>query len=295
MSAARGSFRFVRPIGLGALAALVLFFAMIALKAPRHDHNWQPDAERVAQVKRDGETFHIRQYRDWEWTARGAASDNWMATPALNVSEVRQAWFVVEPHPGLAVMAHTLVIFEFESGDLIGLSIEARKEADEDYSVIGGAFRQFELLYQWASPKDLLTRRAITLERDLYMYPLALTQAETETYLGALLARTAALETRPRFYNTLTSNCTNELAKTAGLDWRPAFVVTGKSAEALDAMGRISGDGDFATKKARAEIDDVVRALSDQAHAAFNARLIYHLRKDDDADAVRPLQSGPDD
>ena len=44
---------------------------------------------------------------------------------------------------------------------------------------------------------------------------LALSQAEAEAYLTALLEKTVSIEQRPRFYNTLTSNCTNELAKAA--------------------------------------------------------------------------------
>jgi hypothetical protein len=37
----------------------------------------------------------------------------------------------------------------------------------------GGAFNKFELMYYWASPRDLMTRRAVMMDRELYMYPLA--------------------------------------------------------------------------------------------------------------------------
>ena len=187
---------------------------------------------------------------------------------------MRRVWFVVEPHPGLPVMAHTLVLFEFEQGELIGLTVEARKQASEKYSALRGTLNAFELIYQWATPRDLLTRRAVYMDKALYLYPLVLSQAETEAYLRVLLEQTQRIEHHPRFYNTLTSNCTNELAKSAGLGWHPAFVLTGGADKALFDMGRIEGEGDFESIRAKARIDPRVIALAAHDESDFNAGLV---------------------
>jgi hypothetical protein len=135
-------------------------------------------------------------------------------------------------------------MFEFGEGDLVGLTIEARKESRETYSALGGAFNKFELMYYWASPRDLMTRRAVMMDRELYMYPLQLSQAEAEAYLTSLLEKTISIEERPRFYNTLTSNCTNELAKAADHALAPGLHSDGRGGRrAVHAQGRISGRG----------------------------------------------------
>ncbi len=262
-------------LAMGVVLALVVLWHFA--RSPRADRDWVADLAEQARVETDGDLIRIQNYRDWTWNQAGATQENWTTSPAFRIEDVRSAWLVVEPHPSMKVMAHTLVVFAFADGAPIGLSVEARKEQGEKYSAFKGAFRAYELSYQWASPKDLLTRRAITLERELFMYPLKLSQAELEAYLGALIERTHALEKRPRFYNTLHSNCTNELAKSAKLNWDTAFIFTGRAAEALDRMGRISGEGDFAAKKARARIDTLVRTHGEKSEAELNALLMFRL------------------
>lgn len=259
---------------LACLAALLVFLAAVLAKAPRHDRSWQPHLSRLPLVAVEDGQFSIRDYRNWSYPAGERPVQEWDDLPALQLGDVRKAWFIVEPHPGLPVMAHTLVLFEFEGGELIGLTVEARKQSGEKYSPVRGTFNAFELIYQWASPRDLLTRRANHLGHELFMYELVLSQSEAEAYLVALLEKTQRIERRPRFYNTLASNCTNELAKAADLDWHPAFVFTGRSPEALHAMGRIAGDGDFGELVAAARIDPLVRAVADFPEDRFNAAMI---------------------
>ncbi len=265
--------RWLGAIGMAAGLAIALFILAVNLQAARHDRPWRDDLAHTPQVEWTARRFAITPYRDWTYSPQAPLTRDWMQAGPLVIADVRRAYLVVEPHPGLPVMAHTLVIFAFEEGEAIGVSIEARKEADEDYSPLRGTFNRFELLYQWASPKDLLTRRAVMMDRALYMYPLVLDQAETETFLAALLAKTEAIASRPRFYNTLLSNCTNELAKSAGLGWDPAFVFTGFAGDALYREGRIAGEGPFATVKAAARIDAHVVSIAGSDTGAFNAAL----------------------
>ncbi len=263
-----------RAIFLACLAALLVFAIAVLVKVPRHDRSWQPHLSRLPVVSLNDGRFSIQEYRDWSYPAGGEPVQVWKTLPELQVQDVRRVWLIVEPHPSLPVMAHTLVLFEFQDGELIGLTVEARKQAGEKYSPLRGALNAFELIYQWATPQDLLTRRANYLGHELYMYPLALTQGETEAYLTALLDKTKHIETHPRFYNTLTSNCTNELAKAARLSWHPAFVFTGKSPDALYRMDRIAGDGAFEELKANARIDPLVKSIAAETGARFNAALI---------------------
>ncbi len=266
--------RWAGPVGSAVALGLALFVTAINLQSPRHDRAWRDDLAFTPHVNWQDDRFTLAPYRDWTYSEAAPLTKDWREAGPLAMRDVREAFLVVEPHPGLQAMAHTLVIFTFENGEAIGVSVEARKEADEDYSPLHGTFNRFELLYQWASPKDLLTRRAVMMSRELYTYRLVLDQAETEAFLAALLAKTDAISGRARFYNTLSSNCTNELAKAAGLSWDPAFVFTGYAGEALHREGRIGGEGPFADVKAGARIDSHVVSIAALDPQAFNAALL---------------------
>lgn len=265
---------FWKPILVGLVAAFGLAIIYVFTKTPRHDRDWQPHLSLLPKVNFADGQFSIQDYRDWTYSETDVVEQKWVDLPAHQIGDVRTAYLLVEPHPGLSIMAHTLAIFEFADGNMIGLTVEARKEADEKYSPFLGALRKYELGYHWASPRDLLSRRAVWMKRDLYLYKLELSQDEVEAYLVTLLEKTIAIENRPRFYSTLHSNCTNELAKSAGLPWQTAFLLTGKSAEALHKLGRIANDRPFEDVKAAAKIDDILRQISEFPHDEFHASLI---------------------
>lgn len=269
----------IRPILLGALAALLPFLLVIYTKTPSQTRVWQSHLSVAPRVVLSGRYASIAPIRDWTYHKDGPASEDWRPASDVDLARLKQVWFVVEPHPGVPMMAHTLVLFEFHGGDLLGLTIEARKQEHERFAPIAGAFRRFELVYVWAEPRDLLTRRAVYLDHELYIYPLDLTAEQAQAYLFALLERTAALHERPRFYNTLHSNCTNELAKTAGLAWDPAFILTGQSDEALFHRGIVRGTS-FEDARAQADMTDTIIALNDKAAQVFNADLLQALRSD---------------
>ena len=268
-----------RIVLLALVAALIVFLVTVLTRTPRHDRDWVEHLSVTPQLRKTGETWQVSPVRNWSYDRAGPKAREWIETAELDPERLERVWLMVEPHPGFDMMAHTLVLFEFEGSDLIGLTIEARREKGEKYDPVRGALGRFELLYVWASPRDLLTRRAVYLDHEVYLYRLELTPGEARAYLTALIERTAAIEARPRFYNTLTSNCTNELAKSGGLAWHPAFILTGGAARALHGRGRIAGE-DFDAVKAAADMTKTVRALSAEPPERFNAALLQRLGPD---------------
>ncbi len=268
-----------RPVmaGMIGLLALLAVLEIAVLSArPRLDRNW---VEHLAiaptvDVREDG--FSVAPVTDWAYAGEEPASKEYGAHRD-RFADLKNVWFVVEPHPGMKPMAHTLVLFEFADDRMLGLTIEARREANEKYSALWGAFNRFELAYIWSTPRDLLTRRAVMLQHDVLVYPLALTADQKETFLRNLLAETQALAARPRFYNTLFSNCTNELAKTAGLPWNYAFVLTGYSAEQLHRMKLIPGET-MADARRKALVSEEARRWANLPAADFDRALLAELR-----------------
>ncbi len=265
-----------KPILFAILAAAVVFFIAVMTKTPRHDRQWVEHLSVTPKVRRQGNAWQVSPVRDWSYDRHGPVAREWIDTGMLAPERLKRVWLMVEPHPGLDIMAHTLVVFEFDTGQTIGLTIEARREVGEKYDPLRGAFGRFELIYVWASMRDLLTRRAVYLDHEVYLYKLELAPQEARAYLTSVLERTAAIEKRARFYNTLTSNCTNELAKSGGLSWDPAFVMTGGAARALHRRGRIAGE-DFERVRAAANVTGEIRALNNVPAGPFDAKLLAIL------------------
>jgi hypothetical protein len=161
---------------------------------------------------------------------------------------------------------------------LLGVTIEARREDGEPYSALRGIFNAFELSYVWASARDLLIRRAVMLDHETFVYPVEMTDAQKQSLLRRLLQRTEELETTPRFYNTITSNCTNELAKAAGFNWAPAYILTGRSDEYLFRRGIIPG-ASFERAHTRSDVTEFVHALNQAPPEAFDRALLDELRR----------------
>jgi len=270
----------VHPLtpALGAVLTMILVgFTPVFSEPPLAEREWTEHLARTAHAELGENQFSVAPVRDWRYDAGGpvtrAYGDAAFALPAL-----RNVWFMLEPQPGSEIAAHTLLLFEFEDDRLLGLTIEARRESDETFSAWQGVWNTYELAYVWASARDLLTRRAVFLDHEVYVYPLRISYAQKINLLTRLLQTTADLEVTPRFYNTFFSNCTNELAKRADLDWDTAFILTGLSDDHLHHVGVIPG-ATFEDAKARADMRDVIRSLNTiEDAAAFDVALLAELR-----------------
>jgi hypothetical protein len=277
----------LRAAGGVLMTVLVAALATCAAQTPRSDRAWFPYLSHTAHVDMQGERFAVAPVIDWSYDARGP-SDETLAEAAFDLKALKNVWFVLEPQPGSMLAAHTFLLFEFEGDRLLGVTIEARREANEDYSAVRGAFNVYELSYVWATARDLLTRRAVYLGHELFVYPVAITDEQKRTLITRLLRRTHDLEARPRFYNTLFSNCTNELAKATDLSWHYSFVLTGASDDHLFTIGLIPG-ASFAEAQARADVADFVKQLNaDVSKGGFDAALLAELRR---RNGARPAPS----
>lgn len=265
-------------LALLALAAILVIGAAAEMtQPPRADRDWYPYLARTPQVVMNEEVFSVSPVSDWSYQGDASVSETYIGAD-YGFSQLRNVWFMLEPQPGSQLAAHTLLLFEFEGDRLLGLTIEARRERDEDYSAIRGVFNAFELAYVWASARDLLTRRAVMLQHEVFLYPVQIDAERGRRLLRRLLERTHGLETRPRYYNTILSNCTNELAKAAGFHWAPAYILTGRSDEYLFRRGLVVGES-FEDAHARADITEFVRSLNEAPPEAFDSALLAEMRR----------------
>ena len=269
---------------IAGLIVIICVFAAIAIaylsKKAGADRDWAPALSRVATFE-ETEPFHylVNNVRAFEYGPEGSQRKEWESRQ-VNAQHLSEVWFFIEPFGGSPLFAHSYLSFVFETPagerQTLAISIEARKELNNAYSPLLGAFRAYELLYVWSTEKDVHSRIAIKLDHELLAYKLTLPQEQAIVIFDHFVKRTNELAARPRFYNTLHSNCTNELAKAVNdaypgaLPWHRSWVMTGRSAKWLHRLGFI-GDpqAPFSEISADADIQALVKAHSDLAAEPF--------------------------
>ncbi len=269
---------FTNLVILFAMLFGLMFAALVLSKTPQSDRNWKPLFSKVAAFEEAAPgRYRLPQLRDYEFTAGGENTPGWRPAE-VNAADIAEMWFFIEPFPDNPLFAHSFLSFVFKDDSgrrkTMSVSIEARMETDEQYSPVDGALRNYELMYVWSTERDILTRIAVGLDHTLYAYKLRLEPDQMRRLFEYFVRRTNELAERPRFYNTLHSNCTNELAKAVNeafpkaLPWHRSWVFTGRSADWLYELGFIE-DRKKSTFRALTDRSDI--RLLVHAHAAENA------------------------
>jgi hypothetical protein len=266
-----------KSAGLAIAALLAAFLTPVQLAEARLDRKWVDNLAHMPKVELSQGSFALDHVADWSYTKDGPATRG-AITFANTFDDLRNVWFVVEPQPGGDYAAHTLILFEFGGDRVVGLTVEARLEQGETYDAVAGALNRFELSYIWATARELLTRRVTFLDKDVYVYPLQLEAWQKPAFLRALLEGTIDVATHARFYNTITSNCTNELAKVAGLGWHYSWVLTGYSPQRLYELKLIPGET-FEQAKQTALMKDQIASWNDLPSKEFDRALLAELRR----------------
>lgn len=225
----------------------LIFIGVFWSIQPSNNRQWETGMEKIAHIEINQDQLIVQNLRNFQYDQSGIINFDYL-TQEYQFSDISQVWLVVEPFTQHRQIAHTYFIFDFHHQSPIAISVESRREKDEDYHPVLGAFKKYELIYIWSTETDQTIRRVALENNQLYMYPLQISSSAAAKLLRQLAETTQQLETTPRFYNTLTSNCTNELAKAANqvkpnsVPWNWAYIFPGYSAEELYKLKLIPTD-----------------------------------------------------
>ncbi|MCZ6766248.1 MAG: DUF4105 domain-containing protein [bacterium] len=207
-----GAARRRRWIALAALGIVVLI-AMGAWTSmePTNDRVWKREHAVLPVVIFDGDQVEIRGIRNFSYfTADSFSVDYYDRT--YDLREISSVWFVVSVfNPNRRGLAHPFLTFGFDSGDFLTISIEARQERGESYSLTGGVFRRFEVIYVLGDERDVIGTRAIQRDDEVYLYPVRASREKIRMLFVDMLTAANGIHDAPEFYNTLTNNCTTRL------------------------------------------------------------------------------------
>jgi hypothetical protein len=105
--------------------------------------------------------------------------------------------------------------------------------------------RKFEVTHIWATEEDLVRRRVEYLDYPLTRYRVTVPREYLARIFEQMVEETDALAHTPRWYNTLTTNCTSSLiryvneAEPGAIPEHWSSVFTGRADDHLGALGYV--------------------------------------------------------
>jgi len=252
-------------------AAILVWWAGIA---PRNDKDWAPDVARSLTGEVEGHELHLANVRDFDWRSETQVAERW-EDASFDLDDLESLDLFASYWGGPSI-AHTIISFGFKDGRHLAFSVEVRRRRGEAYSTIAGLFKEDELAIIAATERDVVRVRSNVRGEDVRLFRLRVTPEEARRALVALVEEANDIAARPRFYDTLTTNCTTvllQLARRLGralpFDWR--IMLTGYLPDYGYDQGLLDRDLPLAELRERGRIRE--RALAADAGGDFS-RLI---------------------
>ncbi|WP_043445721.1 DUF4105 domain-containing protein [Halotalea alkalilenta] len=187
------------------LAALLLGIWWGTIQPSNH-RDWAPDVARILDAEVDGSRVTLHNVRNFEWRTREDFIERW-ETREYDLDQLESVDLLVSYWMGPAI-AHTLVSFGFADGRQLVFSVEIRRERGETFSTLGGFFKQFEVALVASDERDIVRTRSNVRGEEVYLYRVELPRDDARALFLSYLDEARELRDAPRFYNTLTTNCT---------------------------------------------------------------------------------------
>jgi hypothetical protein len=184
-------------------AALLIWWKSLS---PSNDRNWADDVGRVAHGTIDRNHVTLHNVRTFEWRTTTDYTQRW-ETRHYDLERLVALDMIMSYWSGHAI-AHTLISFGFDDGNHVVFSVEVRRERTEEFSEIGGFFKEFELSVIAAEERDIVRLRTNVRREKTYLYRLRIGPSAMRSLFLAYVDEANSLVNQPRFYQTLSGNCT---------------------------------------------------------------------------------------
>ncbi len=246
----------------------LLLFALIVLalvffsRRPSNQRDWMPDFAVLPAIEIDGDRLSIRNIRNSRYDGQARATVSHYDRE-FDLGQLESVWYILSPfREDWRGPAHSFLSFGFADSTYLAVSVEARKEVSESYSIWKGLVRSFELTYVIGDERDLIPLRTNIWKDDVFVYPARTSPEKARELLLDVLDRAVELQEEPEFYNTLTMNCTSALRDHVNRiapgkvpqSWKLVF--TGYSDELAMEAGLIDWDGDIDSARRRFRVNE---------------------------------------
>jgi Domain of unknown function (DUF4105) len=262
-----------RGHGTAALLAFGLAYAAVLLwwhtLKPSNDRQWADDVAHTSHGEVNGDAVTLHNVRNFHWRSRTDYTQRW-ETRHYDLRQLRSLDMITSYWRSRAI-AHVLFSFGFADGRYVVFSVEIRRERGEAFNEIGGFFKEFELSVIATDERDVVAVRTNVRGEDDYLYRLRLPPADIRSLFLAYVEQTNQLVHTPRFYNTVTVNCTTlvyrmlrHIIGALPLSYRVLF--SGYLPEYVYALGGLDGRYSLAELRALGRITERAKQAGDSEH-----------------------------
>jgi Domain of unknown function (DUF4105) len=257
------------PAALGFAGAFALVLVVWGSARPSNDRNWQPEVAVLPYATIDGDRVTVHNIRNFDYRTETDF------TPAyydrtFDLRRLDRVDLVAVYWMGPAI-AHLFLSFGF-GDEHLAISIEARKARTKPYATLPGFFRQYELVYVVADERDVIrvrTNYRKSPPEEVYLFRAVGPIENGRRIFLDYMRDINELREHPRFYNTLTTNCTTMILARAAVNpghipysWKVLF--SGYAPEYVYEQGRLDRSLPFEELRRRAHINAAAQA-ADQA------------------------------
>ena len=238
--------------------------------APSNYRDWSPELAVLPYAQWHGNLVTVHNVRDCSYYG---ADDQILVQhydKTFDLDKLQSVDFVVVPFAGMPWLAHTMLSFDFGGGQRLAVSAEVRLKRDESYHLIPGFFHAYELTYVVGDERDLIKLRTEYRKVNVYIYPTVATPDQSRALLANVFTRVNHLAETPEFYDTLTNNCTtniarhiNRLRKEEIPPYDPRVLLPGYADSLAYDLGLIRHFGSFEQTRDRAHVNLLASAYRD--------------------------------
>lgn len=245
------------PSRLGRLAS---FVGVPKKKQPSHDRLWRPDLAVLPYAEIENDRVQLRNIRDCDYRTENDY-DVRHFDRQVRLSDLRTIDFIVVPFVNAPLIAHTMLSFGLASGEQIVFSVEARLEQGENYALVAGTNRDYELMWVVGTERDLIRLRTEVRKVDVYLYRTRATPEQVQRVFLAAVARVNQIARQPEFYDLVSNNCTTNIVDLVN-ELRPGSVprdirvlLPGSSDRMAYDLGLLAAQGPFEQIKSASKIN----------------------------------------
>lgn len=206
-----------------AWASVVAWFLLVPAPA---DADWKPDVAQIASFALDGDLVTVSDIRNFRYRSSDEDFEPAWTRRTYDLGRLRTL-DIFFSFWGPQLICHNFVSFGFErtdgTMDYLAVSIEVRKRRGQEYSAVGGLFRQFPLAFVWADERDLVRVRTDFRGERVHRYRVPASPENLRILFERYAIETAELARVPRWYNAVTQNCGIDILRTAWGAEVPAF------------------------------------------------------------------------